>query len=241
MNPGMKPDMANPVLLDKTIPSKKGRLRQLRMDPEMVTRSTNVNTNDQPIDIGRNLRTLRTEQGLSIRALADLSGLNANTLSLIENNKTSPSVSTLQQLAGALNLPVVAFFETNAPKNNVSYQQAGQRLQALFAHGALADLSAGLTFQAGQIFLVTLEPGADSGATPIVHTGHEFVYCLEGSLEYTIEGQQYTLNLGDSLLFEARLPHRWLNLSSTLKALFLMILCPADERDHPTEQHFRPG
>ncbi len=54
------------------------------------------------ISVGRRLRELRAEQDLSIRALAEKSGLNANTLSLIENSKTSPSVSTLQQLAGAL-------------------------------------------------------------------------------------------------------------------------------------------
>ena len=63
------------------------------------------------IDVGKRLRLLRSEKGLSLRALAELSGLNFNTLSLIENAKSSPSVSTLQRLAIALDVPITTFFE----------------------------------------------------------------------------------------------------------------------------------
>jgi transcriptional regulator with XRE-family HTH domain len=191
------------------------------------------------IDVGRNLRDLRAERELSIRSLAVLSGLNVNTLSMIENGKSSPSVSTLQQLASALIVPITAFFETDIIKNNVSYQKAGQRLQAAFAHGTLADLGAGLTLHGGQPLLVTLEPKANSGPTPIVHTGHEFVFCLEGRLSYTIEDHIYILNPGDSLLFEAHLPHFWQNVGDSASQS-LLIMCPADESDHPTERHFKP-
>ena len=163
------------------------------------------------IDVGRNLRELRAEKGLSIRSLAELSGLNVNTLSMIENGKSSPSVSTLQQLASALAVPITAFFETDVLKNNVSYQKSGQRPQATFGYGTMADLGAGLTLRGGQPLLVTLEPKANSGPTPIVHTGHEFVFCLDGHLSYTIEDHIYILDPGDSLLFEAHLPHFWQN------------------------------
>jgi transcriptional regulator with XRE-family HTH domain len=191
------------------------------------------------VDVGRCLRKLRTERSLSIRALAGLSGLNANTLSLIENGKTSPSVSTLQQLASALEVPITAFFETNIPKNNISFLKAGQRPRAAFAHGLFEDLGAGLTLRGGQPLLVTLEPRADSGPMPIVHTGHEFVFCLEGCLSYTIEDRIYKLDPGDSLLFEAYLPHRWQNIGE-IPSRSLLVLCPADESDHPTERHFTP-
>jgi len=198
--------------------------------------------NDHPgveIDVGHCLRELRTGRGLSIRTLAEQSGLNANTLSLIENSRTSPSVSTLQQLASALNVPITAFFETDTPKNNISYQKAGQRPRAAFAYGTLEDLGAGLTLHGGQPFLVTLEPKAGSGPTPIVHTGHEFVFCLEGHLAYTIEEQIYRLDPGDSLLFEAYLPHCWQNIVETASRS-LLVMCPADESDRPTERHFKP-
>lgn len=194
---------------------------------------------DGDINVGLHLRELRSGRGLSIRSLAEQSGLNVNTLSLIENSRTSPSVSTLQLLASALDVPITAFFETDTPKNNISYQRAGQRPKAAFSHGTLEDLGTGLTLHGGQPFLVTLEPKANSGPTPIVHTGHEFVFCLEGHLSYTIETHNYLLDPGDSLLFEAHLPHCWQNIGeSTSRSL--LIMCPTDESDNPTERHFKP-
>jgi transcriptional regulator with XRE-family HTH domain len=203
------------------------------------TKPALINPEALEINVGRQLRKLRTGSGLSIRALAESSGLNVNTLSLIENGKTSPSVSTLQQLAAALGVPITAFFETDVPKNSISYLKDGQRPRGAFAHGTLEDLGAGLTLHGGQPLLVTLEPKANSGPTPIVHTGHEFVFCLEGHLSYTIEDRTYPLEPNDSLLFEAHLPHRWQNVGET-PSRSLLVMCPADEDDQPTERHFTP-
>jgi transcriptional regulator with XRE-family HTH domain len=189
------------------------------------------------VDVGGRLRVLRSHHGLSLRVLAEKSGLNVNTLSLIENGRTSPSVSTLQQLARALNVPIAAFFETDEAVQHVVFQKAGQRPRAAFAHGTAEDLGPGMNMQGGQPLLVTLRPGTDSGSAPIVHTGHEFVYCLEGQLTYTVEDRRFVLDAGDSLIFEAHLPHRWSNTGQTLTHS-LLILCPTDENDRPTDRHF---
>jgi transcriptional regulator with XRE-family HTH domain len=231
--------MPNPARIKEFRIQEKQQFLRRQRGSVVTAESTTTCLTPPSIDVGRNLRDLRGEQGLSIRSLAEMSGLNVNTLSLIENGKSSPSVSTLQQLASALIVPITAFFETDIIKNNVSYQKAGQRLQAAFAHGTMADLGAGLTLHGGQPLLVTLEPKADSGPTPIVHTGHEFVFCLEGRLSYTIEDHIYILNPGDSLLFEAHLPHFWQNVGESTSQS-LLIMCPADESDHPTERHFKP-
>jgi quercetin dioxygenase-like cupin family protein len=172
-----------------------------------------------------------------MRELAARSGLAMNTLSLIENAKTSPSVSTLQQIARALDVPITAFFETGAPKTSVVHIKANHRTRVAFAHGALADLGAGLTNRAVQAFVVTLEPHAGSGASPIVHTGCEFVYVLQGRLTYTIQDRTYLLEAGDSLLFESHLPHQWQNVEAA-PSQALLVLCPDDARDCPTEFHF---
>ena len=192
------------------------------------------------VDVGRRLRALRNEHDLSLRALADRSGLNVNTLSLIELGKTSPSVSTLQQIAQALTVPIVAFFETEAPKQHLLYMKASQRANAVFAHGTLADLGAGMAERTIEPLVITLEPNMGSGPQLIVHTGHEFVFCLKGRLLYTVQDQSYLLAEGDSLLFEAHLPHRCQNVDlSTTQAL--LVLCPADARDEPTALHFGPA
>jgi len=197
--------------------------------------SSEVNT--ASIDVGARLRMLRAGAGLSIRALAEMSSLNVNTLSLIENGKTSPSVSTLQQLASALSVPVTEFFVSEQGNKTVVYQQNGSRPRALFEHGVMEDLGAGMSRFGAEPLIVTLEAGADSGKNPIVHTGREFVYCLEGHIAYTVDTETYSLEPGDSLLFEAYLPHRWKNTDAKPSRL-LLVLCPLDERDQPTQRHF---
>lgn len=201
------------------------------------TRARAVTTASPEINVGSRLRELRTERSLSMRALAERSGLNVNTFSLIENGKTSPSVSTLQQIAAALEVPITAFFETKAPKSSVAHITASSRPRLAFAHGLLEDLGAGLTNRAVEPFVVTLEPHASSGESPIVHTGFEFVFCLQGRMTYLVEDQSYVLEPGDSLLFESHLPHRWKN-EAAQPAQAILALYPTDSRDRPTERHF---
>lgn len=192
----------------------------------------------QSAAVGQQLRKWRKQRRLSIRSLAELSKLNVNTLSMIENEKTSPSVATLQQLAIALQIPITAFFEEGTPQNKIAFHKANQGSKTAFAHGTLEDLGKGLISRGAEPFLLTLEPRAGSGDQPIVHTGREFVFCLAGQLTYIVEDQQFLLEPGDSLLFEAHLPHCWHNAGDT-PARSLLVLCPADENDRPTDQHFK--
>lgn len=194
---------------------------------------------NQEVNVGLALRALRAKRDLSIRALAEKSGLAVNTLSLIENAKTSPSVATLQLLALALEVPITAFFANGSPEKHVAFIKASQRLGAAFAHGTLEDLGAGLPERTVEPFVVTMKPNANSGAQPIVHTGHEFVFCLDGRIVYTIEDQTYLMEPGDSLLFESHLPHRWQNVEA-VPARAILVLCPTDARDQPTQRHFLP-
>ena len=193
----------------------------------------------QFVNIGQRLRDMRAERGLSIRDLARISGLNVNTLSMIENGKNSPSLETLQQLSFALEKPMTAFFEENALANKIAHYKASQRPSVGFAHGTLEDLGAGMPRRGAETFLVTLKPYSKSGENLMVHTGREVVFCLEGQLTYIVEDQTFVLEPGDSLFFEAHLPHRWQNNSET-PTRSLLVLCPADEQDRPTERHFTP-
>jgi transcriptional regulator with XRE-family HTH domain len=187
--------------------------------------------------VSENLRNLRQRHGYSLRSLAAISSLNVNTLSLIENGKTSPSVNTLQLLADALNVPLTAFFESDKVQSEVTYQKFGERKRTACLNGTMEDLCAGVNWKCGKPFLITLRPKTNSGSVPIVHTGYEFVYCLEGQLLYTIETKIYVLDPGDSLLFEAHLPHCWQNLGNQPVHL-VFLLMPSDKNDHAIEQHF---
>jgi len=191
------------------------------------------------VDIGQRLRDIRTERELSIRDLARMSGLNVNTLSMIENGKNSPSLETLQRLSIALEMHIVAFFEESNPRKKIVHYKASQRPSIAFVYGILEDLGAGMPRRGAETFVVTLNPLSNSGDHPIVHTGHETVFCLEGQLTYTIEGETFVLEPGDSLFFEAHLPHCWENKGKT-PARSLLVLCPSDDQDRPTKRHFIP-
>jgi len=214
-----------------------GRRCRWRDKLTAIMESADQEVDRSEINVGHRLRQIRTGRGLSIRSLAEMSGLNFNTLSLIENEKTSPSVSTLQQLAQALQIPVVAFFEAVSAPEDVVYQKSGQRPRAMLTQGMFEDMGNGLALGEGLPLLITLEPGAGSGLEAIVHTGQEFVYCLEGCLTYTVAGRDYSLDEDDSLIFQAYLPHRWENQGVT-RSRSILILCPSDENDGLAERHF---
>ncbi|NOY98341.1 MAG: cupin domain-containing protein [Chloroflexi bacterium] len=188
------------------------------------------------VNVGTRLRELRTERRISIRGLAQLSGLSANALSMIERGKTSPSVSTLYKLADALGLPITTFFGEEREKESVVFLQADERTRVPFLRGTWEGLGGEHFTGRVEPFVLTLESGANSGPHTMVHTGHEFVICLRGTLEYQVEDKYYTLKPGDSLMFSAHLRHRWRNAGGTVtNALFL--LSGFSEGERPTAMH----
>jgi len=189
------------------------------------------------VSVGQRIRALRHQRGYSLRVLSERSGLNINTLSLIEKEKTSPSVSTLQHLARALAVPITSFFESEEKKKPISLIRAEEQQPANINGTWVVNLSKEWGRDDLQPFLITLEPGADSGNVPIVHTGYEFAYCLKGRLLYTVGNDSFVLDEGDSLIFEAHLQHRWQNAHDEQTQL-LLVLSPTENRAIPISRHF---
>jgi transcriptional regulator with XRE-family HTH domain len=187
--------------------------------------------------VGQKIREIRKSRRLSIRALAELSGLSVNTLSLVENGRTSPSVNTLQQVAQSLNLPIVTFFESDKPKTQVVYQKAGERQQIVFPQGQMARLNTGISLTGYEPFVTRLEVGANSGEIPVTYPRREFIYCLEGHITYFIGNDVYPLAPGDSLFFDAHNPHIWRNTAS-VESRALLVICPEPALDNRFD-HFQ--
>ena len=179
---------------------------------------------------------VREERGLSQRELAHRAGVSTNAISLIERDENSPSVSTLQNLAGALNVKMSYFFDDYGP-TQVLHVKAGNRPSISSKGVQIEGLDGKLNYQEMEPFLVSLEPKSGSGERQVVHTGHELVYCLFGRVEYLIDGQIYSLEPGDMLLFEAHLPHLWRNVTSE-RASVLLILQATGQTDQSVERHF---
>ena len=172
-------------------------------------------------DVGQRVRTLREQQGLSLRALARRSGLSLNAISLIERGTNSPTVSSLHLLANALNVPITEFFQDGI-EHAVIFLRPEERLQTTAKGISLESLGSGLRNQQVEPFWVTVEPGAGNVDQPITHAGEEFVLCLQGEVDYQIGEQVYALQRGYSLLFKARLPHGFSNNGNELAKLLMV-------------------
>ncbi|OZG74448.1 XRE family transcriptional regulator [Hahella sp. CCB-MM4] len=165
------------------------------------------------MDVGARLRAIRKQKNLSQRELAKRAGVTNSTISMIEKNSVSPSVSSLKKVLTGIPISLVEFFaedvEDEKPQtvvyppanlldlsvNDIKMKLVGKS----FGHRALA-------------FMVeTYEPGADTGEDMYVHEGEEAGMVLKGQLELTVSGEIYHLKEGDSYYFDSTRPHRFRN------------------------------
>lgn len=192
------------------------------------------------VNIGEKLRELRESRSISMRALASRSGLSANALSMIERNKASPSVSTLYKLADALGVSITSFFSTGTERKQVVFLKGDSRSRVSFTRGIFEGLGGEQFVGRVEPFMLTLENSANSGPRTMSHTGHEFVFCLRGELEYQVERQVFHLQSGDSLLFAAHLKHKWRNIGKNV-ATAIIIISGFEEGEELHAMHWKKG
>ena len=192
------------------------------------------------INVGERLRELREARNISMRALATRSGLSANALSMIERGRASPSVSTLYKLADALGVSITSFFASETDRKQVVFLKADARTRMSFTRGVFEGLGGEQFIGRVEPFMLTLENSANSGPRTMSHTGHEFVFCLRGELEYQVERQVYLLEPGDSLLFAAHLKHKWRNPGKNV-ATAIIIISGFEEGEELHAMHWKKG
>ncbi len=167
---------------------------------------------NQPIEtsVGKQIKRLRKRRAWALRELADRCGLSANAISLIERGENSPTVSSLHRLATAFEVPITEFFQEEEATSCVFVQKGnGMRIQN--ADVELESLGFGFPHQQLEPFKMTVDPGMETSSGKISHPGQEFVYCLQGELDYLVGEEHYPLKAGDSLLLDASQPHGWRN------------------------------
>jgi DNA-binding XRE family transcriptional regulator len=192
------------------------------------------------VNIGERLRELREARNISMRTLATRSGLSANALSMIERGRASPSVSTLYKLSDALGISITSFFGSDAERKQVVFLKSDARTRVSFTRGTFEGLGGEQFVGRVEPFMLTLENSANSGPRTITHSGHEFVFCLRGELEYQVERQLYHLEAGDSLLFAAHLKHKWRNPGRNV-ATAIIIISGFEEGDELHAMHWKKG
>lgn len=194
-------------------------------------------TNNPPPGVGEKLRTFRKERGLSIRVLADRAGLSPNTISLIENNATSPTVTTLYTIANVLDIPLSAFFTEDEDGDEVRLVRAQDRERTVIPGVKVSVLPTDVLDRRVHVLHFLMEPGKGSGSEQMVHTGDELVICIQGELEYRVKDTIYNLKAQDTLAFNASFPHSFFNHSQS-EARFLVLI--TTEADQAFRFHMQP-
>lgn len=176
--------------------------------------------------VGNRIRDVRMGQGLTLAKLAELTGLSTGLISQVERNITDPSLETLRRVAQALDVPLFSLFQEE-DQSSVAVVRADRRMLVSSPHGHItyARVSPG----SGRLELLeaTLEPGGVSSAEPWAHPSEECVVVKQGELTVEIGEKQEDLGEGDSCYFDSRLPHRYVNRSSSVVSFLLAVTPPS--------------
>jgi transcriptional regulator with XRE-family HTH domain len=176
--------------------------------------------------IGWRVRTRAREIGLSSAELAKRVGLSRAMVSKIENAQVSPSLATISRLANALEIPVTSLFQGFDEERDALYTRAGagpELSRPGTQTGHRYQLLGSMRGPAKRMepMLVTLT--SEREVFPLYqHPGTEFLFMLEGQMDYGYGGAAYELTPGDSLQFDGQVAHGPLRLTS-LPARFLSV------------------
>jgi transcriptional regulator with XRE-family HTH domain len=164
--------------------------------------------------IGDRIRTLRDSMELSLRELAERSGVSAPMLSQVERGETSPTLAVAEKIAGGLELSLSQLLRLDEDRHVVVVRRPDRRRRRRRGH-AVEELTPPLPGQRADVSEHTLAPGAATGgpADPPMHEpgSRETAVILEGKIDLFIDGARHQLREGDSVTFDADLPHHFEN------------------------------
>jgi|HubBroStandDraft_2_1064218.scaffolds.fasta_scaffold11854_2 transcriptional regulator with XRE-family HTH domain len=164
------------------------------------------------IDVGSHLKAVRQMYGLSQRELAKRAGVTNGLISLIEQNRVSPSVSSLKKVLDGIPMALADFFTLDL----------GGKPQVFFPREELANIgtaSVELRLVGGRLAQRSMSilheryaANADTGEEMLTHAGEEGGVVVKGKIELTVGGESRVLGAGDAYYFKSSVPHRFRNL-----------------------------
>ena len=163
------------------------------------------------IEIGKQLRAVRTAFGLSQRELAKRAGVTNGMISLIEQNRVSPSVGSLQKILSAFPMTMAEFFTRDMEGQETVVFRAGELPDVGTGDISYRLVAASRRDRKMSILWETYDPATDTGEDLLTHSGEEGGVVVEGELEITVAGKTWLLGPGDAYYFDSRLPHRFRN------------------------------
>lgn len=176
--------------------------------------------------VSQRIRQLRLEKKLSLRNLAEQSGVSASALSQIESGQVSPSIATLEKICAAFSLPMTMLFDEPSNGNDPQIMPAQNRrkVYSTTSHATVEPLSGGLSERKMQPILITLDPGGEVGEHPYsAKEGEEFAIVIQGTVLFEQNGKTYDLHEKDAVYFDPHQPHNWKNRGETLAILLFVV------------------
>lgn len=162
--------------------------------------------------VGQAIRELRLRDGLTIAQVSDIAGISRGMLSKIETGSTTAGMDTLARIARALGISMsVLFSKYDASAATAQHVKKGAGMEVVRRGTKSGHTYHLLAYDQGPVklfepFLITIEDDTQRYPT-FQHPGTEFLYVLEGVIEYRCGQQTYVLEPGDSLSFQGDVPH----------------------------------
>ena len=164
--------------------------------------------------VGARVKALREAMDLSLRDLAERSGVSAPMLSQVERGETSPTLVIAEKIASGLDLTLSQLLRLDEGEH-VTISRSGQRRRFERGGHRFEELTPPLPGQRADVSLHTLKPGAATGGSgdPPMHEpgSRETAVVLTGMLALVVDGSRHELRSGDSVTFDADLPHHFEN------------------------------
>src|SRR5262245_5283611 len=185
----------------------------------MIADSEETSTVDRANSaLGDRVRSLREAMNLSLRDLAERSGVSAPMLSQVERGETSPTLAVAQKIAAGLDLTLSQLLRLDEDRHVVMVRAGEGRTRRRRGH-RVEELSPPLPGQRADVSVHTLAPDAATGGPgdPPLHEpgSRETAVVLEGDVGLFVDGQRQVLTQGDSVTFDADLPHHFENNGDT--------------------------
>jgi transcriptional regulator with XRE-family HTH domain len=176
--------------------------------------------------VGVRIKALREAMGLSLRELAERSAVSAPMLSQVERGETSPTLSVAGKIAHGLDLTLSQLLRLDEDRHVVVVREGRRRRRRHGGHG-VEELTPPLPGQRADVSIHRLEAGAVTGTPgdPAIHEpgSRETAVVLEGRVTLVVDGESHDLRKGDSVTFDADLPHHFENRQAR-EARFLAVV-----------------
>jgi transcriptional regulator with XRE-family HTH domain len=159
--------------------------------------------------VGPLIRSRRRTLGMTLQDLSDNAGVSVSYLSQIERDHVTPTLGTLAQIGRSLGVGLDYFVAMPTVSDSLVRAEDRRRFSLDGATQAYEKIGADIPTHEMSAFMIHVPPGYRSET--VSHEGEEFIHVMDGEIDFTLDGERFTMRAGDSLHFRGNRFHAWTN------------------------------